>query len=93
VIIINVQVPATREETKTPASQAEVPSKSEADQMSTDDDLTVDPWMNTMIDKPYDQFLLFGDSITQQSGCQDRGFAFAPALQDGNGFEPNALIS
>lgn len=34
--------------------------------------------------QPYDQFLLFGDSITQQAGCQDRGFAFAPALQDGN---------
>jgi hypothetical protein len=33
--------------------------------------------------KPYDQFLLFGDSITEQSGTQERGFAFAPALQDG----------
>lgn len=32
---------------------------------------------------PYDQFLLFGDSITEQAGCQDRGFGFAPALQDG----------
>jgi hypothetical protein len=31
----------------------------------------------------YDQFLLFGDSITEQSDCQDRGFALAPALQDG----------
>ncbi|KAF2497991.1 SGNH hydrolase [Lophium mytilinum] len=30
----------------------------------------------------HDQFLLFGDSITQQSGNQDRGFGFAPALQD-----------
>ncbi len=36
------------------------------------------------INKAYDQFLLFGDSITQQAGCQDRGFAFAAALQDGN---------
>ena len=32
---------------------------------------------------PYDQFLLFGDSITQQSASQDRGFAFMPALQNG----------
>ncbi|KAL9015278.1 MAG: hypothetical protein Q9173_000076 [Seirophora scorigena] len=31
----------------------------------------------------YDQFLLFGDSLFQQSCNQDRGFAFAPALQDG----------
>jgi hypothetical protein len=33
--------------------------------------------------KPYEQFLLFGDSITEQSGAQGSGFAFAPALQDG----------
>ena len=32
---------------------------------------------------PYDQFLLFGDSLTQQSCSQAEGFAFAPALQDG----------
>ena len=32
---------------------------------------------------PYDQFLLFGDSITQQSCSQVNGFAFCPALQDG----------
>lgn len=32
---------------------------------------------------PYDQFLLFGDSITQQAASQEAGFAFAPALQDG----------
>lgn len=32
---------------------------------------------------PYDQFLLFGDSITEQSASQDRGFAFMPALQNG----------
>lgn len=30
-----------------------------------------------------DQFILFGDSITQHSASQMRGFAFAPALQDG----------
>lgn len=33
--------------------------------------------------KPYDQFLLFGDSITQMSSNQDLGFGFEPALQDG----------
>ncbi|KAL9083772.1 MAG: hypothetical protein Q9165_008382 [Trypethelium subeluteriae] len=31
---------------------------------------------------PYDQFILFGDSITEKSGSQDKGFGFAPALQD-----------
>lgn len=31
---------------------------------------------------PYDQFLLFGDSLLQQSCSQTRGFAFTPALQD-----------
>ncbi|KAK3176884.1 hypothetical protein OEA41_008210 [Lepraria neglecta] len=31
---------------------------------------------------PYDQFLLFGDSITQQSCDQASGFAFSPALQN-----------
>ncbi|OCL09250.1 SGNH hydrolase [Glonium stellatum] len=30
----------------------------------------------------YDQFILFGDSITQESGAQQRGFSFAPALQN-----------
>ena len=30
-----------------------------------------------------DQFILLGDSITQQASCQDLGFAFQPALQDG----------
>ncbi|EGP89416.1 unnamed protein product [Zymoseptoria tritici ST99CH_3D1] len=29
-----------------------------------------------------DQFVLFGDSITQQACCQDLGFAFAAALAD-----------
>ena len=30
----------------------------------------------------YDQIILFGDSITQQSENQERGFGFAPALRD-----------
>ena len=30
-----------------------------------------------------DQFILFGDSITQQACSQELGFAFQPALQDG----------
>ncbi|CAO2651372.1 Nn.00g039420.m01.CDS01 [Neocucurbitaria sp. VM-36] len=30
---------------------------------------------------PYEQFILFGDSITQESFNQDRGFGFASALQ------------
>lgn len=33
--------------------------------------------------KTYDQFVLFGDSITEQAASQSIGFAFAPALQDG----------
>lgn len=32
----------------------------------------------------YDQIILFGDSITQGSSEQSKGFAFAPALQHGN---------
>ncbi|OOF92473.1 hypothetical protein ASPCADRAFT_210319 [Aspergillus carbonarius ITEM 5010] len=32
--------------------------------------------------KPYDQFLLFGDSITEYSSGQDMGFGFHPALQN-----------
>lgn len=32
---------------------------------------------------PLDQILLFGDSITEQSASQERGFGFMPALQDG----------
>ncbi|KAI4110512.1 MAG: hypothetical protein LQ339_001378 [Xanthoria mediterranea] len=31
---------------------------------------------------PYEQFLLFGDSLLQHSCSQQKGFAFAPALQD-----------
>lgn len=33
--------------------------------------------------KPYDQFILFGDSITQMSCNQAVGFAFAAELQEG----------
>ena len=32
--------------------------------------------------KPYDQFLLFGDSITQMGCNQELGFAFHAALQE-----------
>jgi lysophospholipase L1-like esterase len=32
--------------------------------------------------RAYGQMILFGDSITQQSENQERGFAFAPALRD-----------
>lgn len=31
---------------------------------------------------PYDQIMLFGDSITEFSASQERGFAFMAALQD-----------
>lgn len=33
--------------------------------------------------QPYDQFVLFGDSITQQACSQTLGFGFFSALQDG----------
>lgn len=33
--------------------------------------------------KPYDQFILFGDSITQMSYNQALGFGFGAALQEG----------
>lgn len=33
--------------------------------------------------KPYDQFVLFGDSITQLACSQTPGFGFFSALQDG----------
>jgi hypothetical protein len=39
------------------------------------------------------QFLLFGDSIIQQSGDQKRGFGFAPALQNGTRTEGSARRS
>lgn len=32
---------------------------------------------------PYDQFILFGDSITEFSCNQEQGFGFHPALQNG----------
>jgi hypothetical protein len=35
--------------------------------------------MSTKMEK----FVLFGDSITQQSASQEKGFAWTPALQDG----------
>lgn len=35
---------------------------------------------------PLDQFVLFGDSILQQSCDQVKGFAFCPALQNGKLF-------
>ncbi|MCJ1478192.1 hypothetical protein MMC13_006868 [Lambiella insularis] len=34
---------------------------------------------------PYGQIILFGDSITEQSADQARGFGFMPALQNGKG--------
>lgn len=52
--------------------------------MSTDTDVVDSPSVTVTTDGPYDQFLLFGDSITQGSDCQELGFAFAAALQDGN---------
>ena len=33
--------------------------------------------------RPYDQFILFGDSITEMSHNQTLGFAFGAGLQDG----------
>jgi hypothetical protein len=33
--------------------------------------------------RPYDQFVLFGDSITEMSFNQSLGFAFGAGLQDG----------
>ena len=35
------------------------------------------------VGKPYDQFILFGDSITQMASNQENGFGFQPALQEG----------
>jgi hypothetical protein len=32
--------------------------------------------------EPYDQFILFGDSITQMACNQELGFAFHAALQE-----------
>lgn len=33
--------------------------------------------------RPYDQFILFGDSITEMSHDQSLGFAFGAGLQHG----------
>lgn len=33
--------------------------------------------------KPYDQFILFGDSITQMSYNQENGFGLGAQLEDG----------
>lgn len=53
--------------------------------MTTDEEVIGHRVVGTrLIDKHYDQFILFGDSITQDAGRQDKGFAFAPALQEGN---------
>ncbi|KAL2846913.1 SGNH hydrolase-type esterase domain-containing protein [Aspergillus pseudoustus] len=35
--------------------------------------------------QPYDQFILFGDSLTQMSSSQEDGFGYQPALQDAYG--------
>lgn len=40
---------------------------------------------------PYEQFILFGDSITERSCNQDLGFAWTPALQ--NGEPPSSSIA
>ncbi|KAE8163284.1 GDSL Lipase/Acylhydrolase family protein [Aspergillus tamarii] len=34
------------------------------------------------LNQPYDQFILFGDSLTQMSSNQDDGFGYHPALQE-----------
>jgi hypothetical protein len=39
-----------------------------------------------------EQFVLFGDSITQQSTSQAKGFAWTPALQDGMRLHRHASI-
>lgn len=59
--------------------------------MSTESNLVGSSSATVTRDGPYDQFLLFGDSITQFSNCQEQGFAFAAALQDGNTFIPPVL--
>lgn len=39
-----------------------------------------------------DQFILFGDSITQQASSQELGFAFQPALQNGKLLQEKAVV-
>lgn len=41
------------------------------------------PFLTDYEKGPYEQFILFGDSITQMSCAQDLGFAWTPALQNG----------
>lgn len=38
---------------------------------------------NEAVAKPYDQFILFGDSITQMSYNQEIGFGYGAQLQEG----------
>lgn len=38
---------------------------------------------NEELYKPYDQFIIFGDSITEMSSMQETGFGLHGALQDG----------
>ena len=47
--------------------------------------ITMDPTESTEPSTylKWDQILLFGDSITQGAANQEKGFAFAPALQNG----------
>ena len=40
----------------------------------------------TKMQAPYEQFILFGDSITQDAHNQSNGFAFGAALQNGTGY-------
>ena len=40
------------------------------------------PHLSTKRNHNYDQIILFGDSITQQSESQDSGFGFGPALRN-----------
>lgn len=43
---------------------------------------TIETQRNEDAFKPYDQFLLFGDSITQMACNQEIGFGFHAALQE-----------
>ena len=52
--------------------------------MSTDTSRTAEFAESSDCFQPYDQFILFGDSITQGSHDQVQGFACAPALQNGS---------
>ena len=44
---------------------------------------SADPARTRNMSLPYDQFILFGDSLFQHSSSQDRGYTLAPALQAG----------